>query len=97
MPAERRSAARITIRAPTPDVRVLGVPPFTHVGCGCVRWWILERDDQIAHRRNRPGRPVDFGEQQRARYRGRHVVERCFNRLKQWRGIALRSDKTAGS
>lgn len=58
---------------------------------------IPERDDQIAHRRNRPGRPIDFGEQQRARYRGRNVVERCFNRLKQWRGIALRSDKTAGS
>ncbi|MEW1981847.1 hypothetical protein AB0333_13105 [Citricoccus sp. NPDC079358] len=24
-------------------------------------------------------------------------MERCFNRLKQWRGIALRSNKTAGS
>ncbi|MBO1741704.1 transposase, partial [Leifsonia sp. TF02-11] len=22
-------------------------------------------------------------------------VERCFNQLKQWRGIAMRSDKTA--
>lgn len=28
-------------------------------------------------------------------YKGRNVVERCFNRLKQWRGIAMRSDKTA--
>ncbi|MGC5048652.1 IS5/IS1182 family transposase, partial [Micrococcus porci] len=27
--------------------------------------------------------------------RGRNVVERCFNRLKQWRGIAMRSDKFA--
>ena len=26
-------------------------------------------------------------------YKGRNVVERCFNRLKQWRGIAMRSDK----
>lgn len=26
-------------------------------------------------------------------YRGRNVVERCFNKLKQWRGIAMRSDK----
>jgi transposase len=25
------------------------------------------------------------------------VVERCFNRLKQWRGIATRYDKTADS
>ncbi|QQM55645.1 hypothetical protein JGU70_23230 (plasmid) [Rhodococcus pyridinivorans] len=24
-------------------------------------------------------------------------MERCFNRLEQWRGIAMRSDKTAGS
>jgi hypothetical protein len=29
------------------------------------------------------------------RYRGRNVVERCFNKLKQWRGIAMRSDKLA--
>ena len=28
-------------------------------------------------------------------YRRRNVVERCFNRLKQWRGIATRYDKTA--
>ena len=25
----------------------------------------------------------------------RNVVERCFNKLKQWRGIAMRSDKLA--
>lgn len=56
---------------------------------------IPERDDQIANRRRRPGRPIDFGEAQRQRYRGRNVVERCFNQLKQWRGIAMRSDKTA--
>lgn len=58
---------------------------------------IPERDDQIAHRRKRPGRPIDFGDEQRARYRGRNVVERCFNELKKWRGIAMRSDKTARS
>lgn len=56
---------------------------------------IPERDDQIAHRRKRRGRPIDFGDAQRARYRGRNVVERCFSKLKQWRGIAMRSDKTA--
>ena len=54
-----------------------------------------ERDDQIAHRRKKPGRPIDFGETQRVRYRDRNVVERCFNKLKQWRGIAMRSDKLA--
>jgi transposase len=56
---------------------------------------IPEREDQIAHRRKKPGRPIDFGPDQRERYKGRNVVERCFNRLKQWRGIAMRSDKTA--
>ncbi len=30
-------------------------------------------------------------------YKHRNVVERCFNRLKQWRGIATRYDKTAQS
>ena len=39
--------------------------------------------------------PIDFGQHQQERYRGRNVVERCFNKLKQWRGIAMRTDKTA--
>lgn len=57
---------------------------------------IPERDDQMAHRRKRQGRQIDFGDEaERQRYRGRNVVERCFNRLKQWRGIAMHSDKTA--
>ncbi|WP_455753819.1 transposase [Streptomyces decoyicus] len=56
---------------------------------------IPERDAQIAHRRKRPGRPIDRGDEHRQRYRGRNVVERCFNKLKQWRGLAMRSDKTA--
>jgi transposase len=25
----------------------------------------------------------------------RHVVERCFNKRKQWRGVAMRSDDAA--
>ena len=31
----------------------------------------------------------------RERYRGRNVVERCFNRLKQFRAVATRYDKRA--
>lgn len=58
---------------------------------------IPERADQVAHRRKYRGRPIDFGQQQRERYKGRNVVERCFNTLKQWRGIATRSEKTAVS
>jgi transposase len=56
---------------------------------------IPERDDQIALRRKKPGRPIDFGAKQKDSCRGRNVVERCFNELQQWRGIAMRSDKTA--
>lgn len=58
---------------------------------------IPERADQIANRRTRPGRPIDFGDEQKKRYKGRNVVERCFNALKQWRGLASRFDKTARS
>ena len=58
---------------------------------------IPERDDQIAHRRKKPGRPIDFGEAQRERYKGRNVVERCFNKLKNARRVATRYDKTAQS
>ena len=62
-----------------------------------VKATIPERGDQIAHRRKRPGRPIDFGDEQRERYKGRNVVERCFNFVKQWRGLASRYDKTARS
>ncbi|MGG8365036.1 IS5 family transposase [Streptomyces lividans] len=53
--------------------------------------------DQIANRArrgNRGGRPPTFD---REAYKHRNVVERCFNRLKQWRGIATRYDKSAQS
>lgn len=56
---------------------------------------IPERADQIAGRRRRGsagGRPPAFDPQA---YKRRNVVERCFNRLKQWRAIATRYDKTA--
>ncbi len=51
---------------------------------------IPQRRDQRARRAGRPGRPLGFD---RDRYRGRNVVERGINRLKQWRGIATRSEK----
>ena len=56
---------------------------------------IPERDDQITLRRKRPGRPIPWEHDQRATYQGRNTIERCFNRLKQWRGIAMRADMTA--
>ena len=56
---------------------------------------IPERSDQISHRAakgRRGGRPPRFDAQL---YRDRNVVERAFNRLKGWRGIATRYDKHA--
>lgn len=58
---------------------------------------IPERADQIEKRRKRPGWPIDFGNEQQERYTGRNVVERCFNAVKQWRGLASRFNKTARS
>jgi len=60
-----------------------------------IRITIPERADQLANRARRGssgGRPHAFDQQA---YKGRNIVERAFNRLKQWRGIAARYDKTA--
>jgi transposase len=38
------------------------------------------------------GRPPTFDPEI---YLGRNVVDHCFNKFKNWRGIAMRSDKTA--
>lgn len=56
---------------------------------------IPERDDQIGKRRKKPGRPIDFGHEQRERYKGRNVIERCFSFIRQWRGLASRYDKSS--
>ncbi|MEU5330437.1 IS5 family transposase [Streptomyces parvus] len=51
--------------------------------------------DQQAHRQRRGshgGRPPAFD---RGAYKQRNTVERCIDRLKQWRGIATRYEKTA--
>jgi transposase len=56
---------------------------------------IPEPSDQIGHRKRRGsagGRPVDFDAEA---YKGRNVVERAFNKLKNWRAIATRYDKHA--
>jgi transposase len=47
---------------------------------------------QRKRRGSRGGRPPAFDA---ADYRGRNVVERRFNLLKQWRGLATRYDKLA--
>jgi transposase len=56
---------------------------------------IPEPRDQQAHRKRRGrkgGRPVGCDPDA---YKGRNVVERSFNTLKNWRGLATRYDKLA--
>jgi transposase len=61
---------------------------------------IPERADQVRNRLNRGSRGSRGGRRpafDRGTYRRRNVVERCFSKLKQWRGIATRYDKTTES
>lgn len=51
---------------------------------------IPERTDQRQRRATRPGRKPTFS---KVVDRRRNVVERCINRLKQWRGIATRFER----
>ena len=56
---------------------------------------IPEPADQTRHRKNRGsrgGRPVTYD---REDYKGRNTIERAFNQLKTWRGLATRYDKYA--
>lgn len=58
---------------------------------------IPEKKDQATNRRKRGskgGRPVDYDTDL---YKERNTVERLINKLKAWRGIATRFDKTPES
>jgi transposase len=56
---------------------------------------IPEQSTHADHRRrrgSRGGRPFGFDAQ---KYKGRNVIERSFNAIKNWRGLATRYDKLA--
>lgn len=58
---------------------------------------IPEKADQQANRKKKGsagGRPVSFDPE---RYKGRNTVERCFQKIKTWRGLATRYDKSPES
>ncbi|MFE2231709.1 transposase [Streptomyces sp. NPDC059442] len=60
-----------------------------------IRAVVPQPSDQIGHRPRRGrdgGCPPAFDA---AAYKQRNAVERCINRLKQWRGLAMRKDKLA--
>jgi putative transposase len=83
------------------DVRLLADKAYSHPSTRAelrsrrIKHTIPERSDQIARRKAKGstgGRPPAFDADL---YRLRNTVERGFNRLKQWRGIATRYDKYA--
>jgi transposase len=58
---------------------------------------IPEKTDQAANRKKkgaRGGRPVTHDA---ALYQERNTAERCINKIKDWRGLATRYDKTPAS
>ncbi|WP_399937020.1 IS5 family transposase [Streptomyces sp. BBFR25] len=60
-----------------------------------IRAVIPQPADQVVHRLRRGragGRPPGFDAEA---YKQRNAVERCINRFKQWRGLAMRTDKLA--
>lgn len=60
-----------------------------------IRAVIPQPADQIGHRLRRGGlggRPPGFNAEA---YKQRNTVERCINRLKQWRGLAMQTDNLA--
>ncbi|MER8032086.1 IS5 family transposase [Streptomyces bauhiniae] len=105
-PASEHVMAGIRVPRPldrprtTPDV-VLADKAYssrairTHLRRRGIRAVIPQPADQAANRKrlgNRGGRPPAF---HRAAYKQRNTVERCISKLKQWRGLATRYDKTA--
>jgi putative transposase len=86
---------------PGSDFRLLGDKAYSHPSTRTelrsrrIKHTIPERKDQIARRKAKGsagGRPPAFDAEL---YGLRNTVERGFNRLKQWRGIATRYDKYA--
>ncbi|MDQ0773085.1 transposase [Streptomyces aurantiacus] len=62
-----------------------------------IRAVIPEKKDQLANRKKKGsqgGRPVDFDAEL---YKERNTVERLINKMKAWRGIATRYDKSPDS
>lgn len=58
---------------------------------------IPEKSDQQANRKKKgsaAGRPITYDKE---RYKQRNTVERCFQKIKTWRGLATRYDKSPNS
>jgi len=88
-------------RPRTRPTRILGDKAYssranrTLLSNQAIKATIAQPADQAASRKRRGragGRPPAFDPEI---YKGRNVVERTFNRIKDWRGLATRYDKLA--
>jgi transposase len=107
-PQFRAVLARITIRLPVgrPRTRPDAVAADKAYSSRANRTYlrnrhitavIPEKTDQAANRKkrgSRGGRPVTHDPEL---YKQRNTAERCVNRIKEWRGLAFRFDKTPES
>jgi transposase len=93
--------SRRVLGKPGCNFRLLGDKAYSHPSTRTtlrskrIKHTIPERKDQIARRKAKGsagGRPPKFDA---PLYSLRNTVERGFNRLKQWRGVATRYDKYA--
>lgn len=87
-------------RPRTRPERVIGDKGYSYPTCRAalrrrgIKATISERRDRRARRAKQGGRPLAFD---REIYQRRNVVERCMNRLKQWRSVATRYEKRAAN
>ncbi len=91
----RRAAPALRFEKSRSDVGRRFAPCVTWFGTRGITAVIPEPDDQIGHRKRRGargGRPPAFDATD---YKGRNVIERGINTVKQWRGLATRYDKLA--
>ena len=104
LPVLKKVRVRLPVGRPrTRPVAVAGDKAYSsranraHLRKRRIKAVIPEKKDQAAHRRkkgSRGGRPVTHDADL---YRDRNTVERAINRMKDWRGIATRYDKTPES
>jgi transposase len=62
-----------------------------------IRGVIPEEADQASNRKKKGSRGGPPGRSRSGAVQGRNTVERCINKIKEWRGLATRYDKTATS
>jgi transposase len=88
---------RIKVRGPVGRPRTRPRANRSYLRRRQIKAVIPEKTDQAANRKKKGrtgGRPVSHDAEL---YKDRNTVERCINKIKEWRGLATRYDKTPDS